>query len=112
MCQNKSADPERTVGNLVTVMYFENGSDNLYPNPLIGSQYGMFQSCRLEETQDRRELLKGTIYTWVLSALFTTLRMLLGKSLALKVPMLKALPITVNPNEMYFRTVFEDFLFA
>lgn len=41
VCQNRSDDPKRTVGKPVNVMYFENGSDNLYPNPLIGSQYGL-----------------------------------------------------------------------
>ena len=70
------------------------------------------QSCWLEGTRDRKKLLKGTIYTWALSVLFTTVRRLSSKSLAVKVPMLKALPITVYPKEMYFRTVFEDFPFA
>lgn len=41
MCQNRSDNPKRTVGKPVNVMYFENGPDNLYPNPLIGSQYGL-----------------------------------------------------------------------
>ncbi len=44
--------------------------------------------------RDRKKLLKGTIYTWAPSVLFTTLRRLSGKSLAVKVPMLKAPPIT------------------
>lgn len=70
------------------------------------------QSRRLEGTRDRKKPLKGTIYTWALSVLFTTLRRLSSKPLAVKVPMLKALPIKVHPKEMYFRTVFEDFPFA
>lgn len=55
---------------------------------------------------------RGTIHTWTLSVLFTTLRRISSKSLAVKVPMLKAPPITAYPKEMYFRTVFEDFPFA
>ena len=96
-------------------MCFENGSDNLYPNPLIGSQYGLqwtYKAAGWRELRTEKKLLRGTIYTWVLSVLFTTLRGLSSKSLAVKVPMLKALPITVYPKEMYFRTVFEDFPFA
>lgn len=70
------------------------------------------QRRRLEGTQDGEELLKGNIYTWALSVLFNRLSALSSKSLAVKVPMLKALPIKVHPKEMYFRTVFEDFPFA
>lgn len=70
------------------------------------------QSCWLEESWDRKKLLKGTIYTWAPSVLFTTLRRLSSKSLAVKVPVLKALPITVYPKVMHFRTVFEGFPFA
>lgn len=32
---------QSAVGKPVNVMCFENGSDNLYPNPLIGSQCGL-----------------------------------------------------------------------
>lgn len=106
---------QSAVGKPVNVMCFENGSDNLYPNPLIGSQCGSpvnIQSRWLEENQDGEKLLKGTIYTWAMSVLFTTPRRLSSKSLAVKVPMLKALPIKVHPKEMYFRTVFEEFPFA
>lgn len=87
---------QSAVGKPVNVMCFENGSDNLYPNPLIGSQCGSpvnIQSRWLEENQDGEKLLKGTIYTWAMSVLFTTPRRLSSKSLAVKVPMLKALPI-------------------
>lgn len=48
----------------------------------------------------------------LINALFTSLRRLSGRSLAVKVPMLKALPIKVHPTEMCFRAAFEDFPFA
>ncbi|KAJ4949180.1 hypothetical protein JOQ06_020698 [Pogonophryne albipinna] len=46
------------------------------------------------------KILKGTIYTWALSGPFTTLKRLSSKSLAVKVPMLKALPIK-DPDQRF-----------
>ena len=89
--------------------------DNLYPNPLVGSQCGLqwtYKAAGWKELRTERSSLKETIYTWAPNVLFTSLRRLSSKSLAVKVPMLKALPIKVHPKEMYFRAVFEDFPFA
>lgn len=70
-------------------------------------------SPRLRENRDRKKPLKGGPSIPGCWAGFpTSLRRLSGKSLAVKVPMFKAPPIKVHPKEMYFRTVFEDFLFA
>ncbi len=40
-CAKTRAVIQSAVGKPVNVRCFENGSDNLYPNPLTGSQYGL-----------------------------------------------------------------------
>lgn len=40
---------QRAVGKPVNVVCFENGSDNLYPNPLIGSQCGLLRAHKASE---------------------------------------------------------------
>lgn len=53
---------QSAVGKPVNVMCFENGSDNLYPNPLIGSQCGLqwtYKAAGWRELGTEGEALKG-----------------------------------------------------
>lgn len=68
--------------------------DNLYPNPLIGSQYATFpqthKACDWKEAGVERSSQRGRLHLGP-AELFTTTRTLLGKSM---VPKLKAPLIT------------------
>lgn len=108
-CANMRRAIQSAVGKPVNVMCFENSSDNLSPNPLIGSQCSLLRAHKAGAGEN---LLEGSAYTWATRPPFTAPRTLSGKSLAVNVPMLKALPIKVHLREIYFRTLFEEFPFA
>ena len=67
---------------------------------------------KIKRSWDLKEVLKGNVYTCMLRQFSSGLSSLSDKSLAVKLPMLRAQPIKTRKKEMFFGTAFDEIPFA